>query len=169
MVRGRCDQPPAPAAGCQRGTVGMHGPARFMSAAATPARGLPRGERRRPIRAEDASDRRGTPRRAFERRAMPMGPGALVGRLLVEAAGPISKVVRSGCCSQHGFNLTPRYWSWDQRVGSSGHRHQASSQGLSGRPPGGAEADPPLAGGPTTPPGAWVSDSQAATASCGRG
>jgi hypothetical protein len=55
-----------------------------MSAAATPARGLPRGERRRPIRAEDASDRRGTPRRAFERRAMPMGPGALVGRLLVE-------------------------------------------------------------------------------------
>ncbi|MFU8885520.1 MAG: PilZ domain-containing protein [Cyanobacteriota bacterium] len=50
----------------------------------------PRGERRSgadrrgPIRAEDASDRRGTPRRAFERRAMPMGPGALVGRLLVE-------------------------------------------------------------------------------------
>lgn len=42
-------------------------------------------------------------------------------------------------------------------------------RGLSGRPPGGAEAGPPLAGGQTSPPGTWISDSQPATACCGRG
>jgi hypothetical protein len=52
----------------------------------------PGGERRsgRDRRGPDRKggpDRRGKPRRAYERRAMPMGPGALLGRLLVESEG----------------------------------------------------------------------------------
>lgn len=54
---------------------------------------------------------------------------------------------------------------WDRVV----NQHRASSQGWSGRPPGGAEAAPPLAGGSTSPPGAWIVDIQAAAASAGRG
>ena len=66
---------------------------------------------------------------------------------------PIRKEVRSGCCSEHHSKPTPGGASRAARSADGSHRELIRSGGLSGRPPGGG----------------WVSDSQAATACCGRG
>ena len=65
--------------------------------------------------------------------------------------------------------LTPSRWSWTTGSGNDSHQEPHLVQRIERPAPGGAEASPPLTGGPTSPPGAWVADSQAAIACCGRG
>jgi hypothetical protein len=94
----------------------------------------------------------------------------VLARLLALNAAPIRKEVRSGCCAQHLMNLTPSCRSWTSAQRNNSHRdpdkvlrieRPAPGRGL--RPARLLRADQPH------PPGAWISDSQAATACCGRG